>query len=236
MKKQVSIFKNNQILIAPSILASDFSKLGQEISDIEKAGADIIHIDVMDGHFVPNLTIGPPVIKSLRPFSNITFDVHLMISNPLKYIDAFSDAGADHITFHVEADDDPKDVFDKIEKCGCSAGICLKPGTEAEEILHWLNRTDMVLVMTVEPGFGGQKFMQNMLPKIRTIRNYISKYNLKTHIEVDGGIDSETVKDVASAGANVMVAGTSIFRSQSGYPEAVNKIRTNAQSTFKNSN
>lgn len=231
MKNKISKFKNNQILIAPSILASDFSKLGREISEVEKAGADIIHIDVMDGHFVPNLTLGPPVIQSLRKVANITFDVHLMISNPLKYIQSFSNAGADHITFHVEADDEPNQVFEAIEKTGCSAGICLKPGTAAEEILHWLKRCDMLLVMTVEPGFGGQKFMSDMLGKIQTIRNYIEKYGLKTHIEVDGGIDAETVKLCASAGANVFVAGTSIFRSPLGYEKAIEKIRFATQNS-----
>ncbi len=228
MKRKISSLPNDRPLIAPSILAANFAKLGDELAAAEDAGADIVHLDVMDGHFVPNITIGPPVVSSLRKCSNLPFDVHLMISNPLKYVRPFADAGADHITFHVEADDDPDQVFEEIALAGCSAGICVKPATPAEEIIHWLRKTDMVLVMTVEPGFGGQKFMGDMLPKIRTIRDYILKYKLRTHVEVDGGIDAGTVKQVSSAGANVMVAGTSVFRSPLGYKGAVAKIRENA--------
>ncbi|HOK05166.1 MAG TPA: ribulose-phosphate 3-epimerase [Victivallales bacterium] len=232
MKKKLSLYNNNKILIAPSILAANFANLGDEIRCVEKAGADIIHIDVMDGHFVPNLTIGPPVIQSIRKISSLPFDVHLMITNPQKYIKAFADAGADHITFHIESDDNPDEVLNLIENYNCSAGICLRPATMPEEILHWIHRCAMVLVMTVEPGFGGQKFMHDMIQKIKTLRNYISKYNLKTHIEVDGGIDEKTVKNAYSAGANVFVAGTSIFRSSEGYFKAIEKIRQNADNSI----
>ena len=160
----------NRILISPSILASDFSKLGEEAVKCEAAGADMLHIDVMDGHFVPNITLGPPVIRSLRPRTKLPFDVHLMISDPIRCVGAFADAGADMITFHTEATNDPGACIDAILQKGCKAGLALKPATPAEAALPYLDKLSMVLVMTVEPGFGGQRFMADMLPKIRAVR------------------------------------------------------------------
>jgi ribulose-phosphate 3-epimerase len=216
---------NNKILIAPSILAANFAELGKEIKSVEDAGADIIHVDVMDGHFVPNISLGPPVIKSIRKETELPFDVHLMISDPLKYIKPFADAGSDNITFHLEASGDPNEIISEIRNAGCSVGICLKPNTSADLILPLLEKIDLVLVMTVEPGFGGQSFMADMMPKVKEIREKIESDNLPVHLEVDGGIDENTVKTAVEAGANMLVAGTSVFRHPKGLKYAIDALR-----------
>ena len=230
---KINMLDFHRILISPSILASDFSRLGEEVREVEKAGCDLIHLDVMDGHFVPNLTIGPPLIKAIRKDSTLVFDTHLMITDPMKYLKTFADAGADHITFHVEtqAPDETLKIIRAIRAAGCTAGISLKPKTPAEAVLPFLDKLDLVLVMTVEPGFGGQSFMADMIPKVKIIREYIEKNSLKIHLEVDGGIDASNVSLIAGAGANMIVAGTSVFRNPGGYAEAIKTLHA-AQSDF----
>lgn len=202
------------MLIAPSLLSCDFSKMGEEIARMDKAGADWMHLDVMDGHFVPNLTFGAPIIKWVRPFSDKPFDVHLMISDPLRYIDDFADAGADIITFHIESDSDIDKTIDKIKSRGIKAGLVLKPKTPAEAVFPYLDRLDLVLVMTVEPGFGGQSFMADMMPKVEAIKAEINRRGLNVLIEADGGIGDATIAEVARAGVNVSVAGTAVFKAE----------------------
>ncbi len=201
------------IRISPSVLASDFSRLGEEAARMASSGAELLHLDVMDGVFVPNITFGPPVIKAIRKCSTAQFDVHLMIDDPIRYIDDFRNAGADSITFHVEAADDPRAVLDKIHASGCKAAVSLKPATPASAAFPFLGDADMVLVMTVEPGFGGQSFMTDMLEKIRALRHECLKRGLLTDIQVDGGISEETIASAAASGANVFVAGSAVFRS-----------------------
>jgi ribulose-phosphate 3-epimerase len=214
----------DKITVAPSILAADFGKLNDDIQRVTEAGCDLLHLDVMDGHFVPNLTIGPPMIKSIRKASDLVFDTHLMISDPLKYVETFVASGADHITFHLEADNDPQEVIDAIRKTGATVGISVKPKTPAEDIFPWLDKIDLVLVMTVEPGFGGQSFMADMMPKVKAIHDEIKAKGLNVHLEVDGGIDDVTVETAARAGANMMVAGTSVFRNPAGAEQAIAKL------------
>ena len=209
----------NKILIAPSILSADFSKLGEEVKAIDRAGADWIHVDVMDGHFVPNITMGPLVVKSIRPVTKLPIDVHLMIKEPEKYIESFAKAGADIITFHIESEGEPKEIIRLIKYFKKRAGVSIKPNTDVKLIAPILQMVDMVLVMTVEPGFGGQGFMPDCLPKIEEVRKIFSK-----DIEVDGGINESFARDVIAKGANVIVAGTSVFGTKD-YGAAIKNLR-----------
>ena len=204
------------IQISPSILSADFSQLGIEIKKLEEGGADLIHIDVMDGHFVPNLTIGPPVIKSLRKHCSLKFDVHLMISPVHKYIEAYADAGADIITIHPEATDDLEASILKIKKLNKKAGVSLNPESKIDLILDLLDKIDVVLIMSVNPGFGGQKFMPEVLDKIKELKKIQSKKNINFDIEIDGGINFDNCKSAIKAGANILVSGTAIFKSNNG--------------------
>lgn len=197
------------IKISPSILASDYANLRTELEKCEKAGADLIHIDVMDGHFVPNISIGIPVVEALKKVCTIPFDVHLMISEPLKYAEDFANAGADIICFHIESDSDPVKTVDKILSLGKKAAVAVKPGTDIDSVIPLLDKLSMVLVMTVEPGFGGQSFMESTMPKIEKLRKIAPHID----IEVDGGINAETIKTASRAGANVFVAGSAVFKS-----------------------
>jgi ribulose-phosphate 3-epimerase len=205
-----------KIQISPSILSADFSQLGNEIKRLEEGGADLIHVDVMDGHFVPNLTIGPPVIKALKKNCSIKFDVHLMISPVHKYIDAYADAGADIITIHPEATDDLSSSIKKIKDLGKKVGVSLNPETKVSIIKDHLEQIDLVLIMSVNPGFGGQKFMPEVLDKIKELKNIQKKQNIDFDIEIDGGINFENSKIAIEAGANILVSGTTIFKSNNG--------------------
>ena len=205
-----------KIQISPSILSADFSQLGAEIERLENGGADLIHIDVMDGHFVPNLTIGPPIIKALKKNCKIKFDVHLMISPVHKYIEAYSNAGADIITIHPEATDDLSASINKIKELKKKVGISLNPETKVDVIKNHLSQIDLVLIMSVNPGFGGQKFMPEVLEKIKELKNIQKKQNIDFDIEIDGGINFENSRIAIKAGANILVSGTTGFKSNNG--------------------
>ena len=200
--------------IAPSILSADFANLERDIHDIEKNGADWVHVDVMDGIFVPNISIGIPVVQALRPVTELPLDVHLMIDRPIRYVEQFVKAGADWLTIHLEADQ-PQNTIEALEKIralGCKAALSLKPRTPAEAAIPYLSKCDMILVMTVEPGFGGQKFMAEQMDKIRTLRTLLDQVNPECVIEVDGGVDAETCRQCKQAGAEVLVAGSAYFK------------------------
>lgn len=201
------------IKISPSILSSDYGNLSSELKRMEACGADMLHIDVMDGHFVPNITLGAPIVKCIRKSSTFPFDVHLMISDPYKYIPDFVNAGSDIITFHAEADSDIEKTIDLILASGKKAGLSVKPKTPVEAVYPYLDKLSMVLVMTVEPGFGGQSFMEDMMPKVSAVRSEIDRRGLDVDIQVDGGINKDTISIAAKAGANVFVSGNAIFSS-----------------------
>lgn len=217
--------KAGTIEVVPSVLSADFARLGDEIAEITAAGVRMVHLDVMDGHFVPNITIGPPVIAKLRKESELVFDAHLMISEPARYAERFVEAGADHITFHIEVADDPRELIDTLHGLGCSAGICLNPETPVEAIASVAPLCDMVLVMTVHPGFGGQEFMPEAARKIARVREIVGP---DIRIEVDGGIDPHTTPTVVSYGADTLVAGNAIF-SKTDRIAAINAVREAAQ-------
>ncbi|OHB77289.1 MAG: ribulose-phosphate 3-epimerase [Planctomycetes bacterium RBG_16_55_9] len=217
--------KAGTIEVVPSVLSADFACLGDEIAQITSAGVKMVHLDVMDGHFVPNITIGPPVIAKLRKKSDLVFDAHLMISEPAKYAERFAEAGVDHITFHIEVADDPRALIEILHDLGCSAGICLNPETPVEAIESVAPLCDMVLVMTVRPGFGGQEFMPDAAKKVVQVRKMVGP---AIRVEVDGGIDSQTTPIVVSYGADTLVAGNAVF-GQSDRMAAIDAIRQAAQ-------
>ena len=205
-----------KIQISPSILSADFSQLGNEIKRLEEGGADMIHVDVMDGHFVPNLTIGPPVIKALRKQCSIKFDVHLMISPVHKYIEAYADAGADIITIHPEATENLEESISKIKSLNKKVGVSLNPESKIDLVANYLEKIDLVLIMSVNPGFGGQKFMPEVLDKVKQLKKILSEKNLNFDIEIDGGINFDNCQSAIEAGANILVSGTTVFKSNNG--------------------
>jgi len=217
--------KAGTIEVAPSILSADFAKLADEIAVVESAGVKMVHLDIMDGHFVPNITFGPPVVAKLRKYSNLVFDSHLMISEPDKYIDSFVEAGVNHVTFHIEVTDEPEKLIDKLHNLGCTAGICLNPETPVEQIEKIAPLCDMVLVMTVHPGFGAQEFMPDAAKKVVKVREIVGP---DIRIEVDGGIDPKTTPVVVSHGADTLVAGNAIF-AKTDRIAAINAIREAAR-------
>ena len=211
-------------ILAPSLLAADFTKLGEQIRETQEAGAQYLHIDVMDGVFVPSISFGMPLIESIRPVSSQFFDVHLMIVHPEKYIEEFVRCGADGITFHLEAAQDVQALIDKIHQCGAKVGISIKPGTPLEEVFPYLNQIEMVLIMSVEPGFGGQPFIPGSYERIRRMREYIDGHGLNVKIQVDGGVGKKNVREVMKAGADVFVAGSGVFRKNS-IPDNISKFQ-----------
>ncbi len=212
------------IKIAPSILSADFGRLAEEIRKVELAGADLIHIDVMDGHFVPNITIGPLIVKACRQITKLPLDVHLMIENPEKYIPVFAKAGADIITFHVEASKNLLSDIELIRQNGAKPGVVVNPATPIDQVFPVLDKIDMVLIMSVNPGFEGQKFMPEVLPKIRELKSLVVSRKLSVDIEVDGGLNPETAKEVVKAGANVLVAGSAIFYAKD-YASVISQLK-----------
>lgn len=211
MYKVSSNTQARHIIFSPSILSADFAALGDDIRKVTEGGTEYLHIDVMDGMFVPSISLGMPVIKSIRKISDLVFDVHLMIVDPLRYIEEFARSGADLITFHLEAAEDPQAVIDKIREFGCRVGISINPETSLDKALPWLPKVDMLLIMSVHPGFGGQKYIPSSTEKIRTARSFITEEGLSCDIEVDGGIKLDNVRTVLDAGANVIVAGSAVF-------------------------
>ena len=214
------------VKIAPSILSSDFSRLGEVLDNLNQSGADLVHVDVMDGHFVPNITFGPPVIKKIKKYSKIPFDVHLMIAPVHRYIKTFAEAGADIITIHPEATDNLIESIKLIKSLGIKAGISLNPKTEIKELLPAIHLIDLILIMSVHPGFGGQKFMPEVLSKVKELRKKIDQEHLPIEIEIDGGIDFKTAKQAKDAGVDILVSGTTLFDSQGTLRENIQKLRT----------
>lgn len=224
-RRSILEIPTNKITIAPSILAADFANLGKDILAVTQAGADLIHVDVMDGHFVPNISFGAPILKAVHEISALPYDVHLMISEPEKYIADFANSGADHITVHLEIATDMNKLIEQIKKTGCTVGISLKPKTPVEEIFPYLDRIDLVLLMSVEPGFGGQSFMPEILPKFAAMARELGDRRSKVHFQIDGGINSSTAKSAVAAGANMMVAGTSVFAAPNGMNKAIAELK-----------
>lgn len=212
------------VKIAPSILSADFAKLGEEIKDVERGGADYIHVDVMDGHFVPNITIGPLIVEAIRPITNLPLDVHLMIENPDQYIETFAKAGADYITVHVEACRHLHRTIQNIKSHGVKAGVVLNPATPVQSIEHVIDEVDMVLLMSVNPGFGGQKFIPSVLPKIKQVKEMAETRGLSIEIEIDGGVNEETAKQCIDAGATVLVAGSAVYN-QADRKAAIERLK-----------
>lgn len=213
------------IKIAPSILSSDFSKLGEVLKELNQSGAEMVHVDVMDGHFVPNITFGPPVIKKIRKYSDLPFDVHLMIAPVHKYVKDFADAGADIITVHPEATDNLLQTIELIKSLGKKAGVSINPKTSLDSIFPVLHLIDLALIMSVNPGFGGQKFMPEVLSKVKILREKIDEENLEIEIEIDGGIDFDTGKLAKEAGVDILVSGTTLFAGNDGLKENIKKLR-----------
>ncbi len=218
-------FAPDRVLICPSILAADFGNLASDIKVAELAGVDFFHIDVMDGHFVPNISLGPGIVNAIRPSTDLPFDVHLMISHPAKFIDAFVAAGADHITIHIEAEDPVEEVIGQIHSHGCSAGLSFRPDTDPSRVRPYLDTIDLVLAMTVEPGFGGQSFRHDVVPKITQVRGWLDDMERDIHLQIDGGVNNETAIVALHAGANLFVAGTTIFKSPLGVNAATKALR-----------
>jgi ribulose-phosphate 3-epimerase len=213
------------IKLAPSILSADFARLGEQIDEVARAGADYIHVDVMDGHFVPNITIGAPVVASIRPVTSLPLDVHLMIEHPERYISEFVQAGADIITVHVEASPHLQSTIRLIKELGARAGVSLNPATPIGVVEEFLRHVDLVLIMSVNPGFGGQSFIPETLPRIASVRKLLDDRGLSAELEVDGGINADNARDIVKAGADVLVAGNSIFRAKEGIKEAMQRLR-----------